>query len=247
MPTRSKFLVTFLLFALSSLALGCHSDVSTTEGEADAEPSSGDEAAPVPEDAVQIEGLMGTISADLVERGIEPRMGRFLRCFQDRYGSLDVLGGRFVMAFRIHTDGRVRWVYPSDSTVGDRETERCLLQVASGIHFHAPRGGEAEFSYPLSLDTADDVRPPLNWDEARVSSALSQGGSGLLSSCRPAGSRAAYRVTAYIMPGGRVQAAGAATDDSEAVDSLDCVAQAVRGWSMPDPGSYPAKVQFEIH
>jgi len=247
MQLRSNVPTTFLLLALSSVAFGCHSDAPATGGAGQGEPTSGDEEARPQHEAVQIEGLMGTISADTVERGIEPRMGRFLRCFQDRYGSLDVLGGSFVMSFRVHADGSVRWVFPSESTVGDRETERCLLHVASGIHFHAPHGGEAEFTYPLSLDTADDVRPPLNWDEARVSDALSTGGSGLLSSCRPAGSRAAYRVTAYVMPGGTVEAAGAATDDAEAIDSLDCVAQAVRGWSMPDPGSYPAKVHFEIH
>jgi hypothetical protein len=231
-----------------TLAIGaCGGESEPVESPNRAQESTrGGEAPAERQHAVQIEGLMGTISADMVERGIEPRMGRFLRCFQERYGSLEVLGGRFEMAFRIHTDGSVRWVYPSDSTIGDRETERCLLHVASGIRFHRPRGGEAEFSYPLSLDTAEDVRPPLNWDEARVSGALNEGGPGLLSSCRPAGSRATYRITAYIMPGGRVQAAGAATDDAEAVDSLDCVAQAVRGWSMPDPGSYPAKVHFEL-
>jgi len=235
------------VFLLSlALLLGCGGEPEVAETTHSDEASSGDEVTEAHHDAVQIEGLMGTISADMVERGIEPRMGRFLRCFQERYGSLEVLGGRFEMAFRIHVDGTVRWVYPSDSTIGDRETERCLLHVASGIHFHRPRGGEAEFSYPLSLDTAEDVRPPLHWDAARVGEALTEGGPALLSSCRPPGSRAMYRVTAYIMPGGAVQAAGAATDDAEAVDSLDCVAQAVRGWSMPDPGSYPAKVHFEV-
>ncbi|NOY90300.1 MAG: AgmX/PglI C-terminal domain-containing protein [Deltaproteobacteria bacterium] len=237
---------TSALLLLTLAAFGCGSDPEPVETVRVDEAGSGGEAPEARPDAVQIEGLMGTISADMVERGIEPRMGRFLRCFQERYGSLEVLGGRFEMAFRIHTDGSVRWVYPSDSTIGDRETERCLLHVASGIRFHRPRGGEAEFSYPLSLDTAEDVRPPLNWDEARVSDALIEDGPRLLSSCRPAGSRAAYHITAYIMPGGRVQAAGAATDDADAVDSLDCVAQAVRGWSMPDPGSYPAKVHFEL-
>ena len=245
---RNSRTITGLVFLLSLLALGCggSSEPAETTTRTDESTSGGEEQA-AHHESVQMEGLMGTISADMVERGIEPRMGRFLRCFQERYSSLEVLGGRFEMAFRIHTDGTVRWVYPSDSTIGDRETERCLLHVAAGIHFHRPRGGEAEFSYPLSLDTAEDVRPPLNWDEARVMDALSEGGPALLASCRPAGSRAHYSVTAYIMPGGRVQAAGAATDDAEAADSLDCVAQAVQGWSMADPGSYPAKVHFEVH
>lgn len=241
-----RFFLLSILFGLLAVLPACSSEPEPVEDNRAGEPTSGGEEAVAHHESVQIEGLMGTISADMVERGIEPRMGRFLRCFEDRYRSLEVLGGRFQMAFRIHTDGTVRWVYPSDSTLGDRETERCLLHVAAGIRFHPPRGGEAEFSYPLALDTAEDVRPPLNWDSARVSSVLVDGARALLASCRPAGSRATYRVTAYIMPGGTVQAAGAATDDADAAESLDCVAQAVRGWSMSDPGSYPAKVQFEV-
>lgn len=241
--TKTK-VAALLAFAVVA---ACGTEPAPVESTDSGEATSGGEETTAQRDAVQIEGLMGTISADHVERGIEPRMGRFLRCFQDRYGSLEVLGGRFEMAFRVHTDGTVRWVYPKDSTIGDRETERCLLHVAAGIHFHPPRGGEAEFSYPLSLDTAEDVRPPLNWDESRVDDVVAEGGPALLSRCRPAGSRASYRVTAYVMPGGHVQAAGAATDDPDAAEGLDCVADAVRGWDMPDPGSYPAKVHFEVH
>lgn len=191
------------------------------------------------DDGVAIEGLMGTISPMAVERGIEPRMGAFLQCFSERYHAVEVLGGHIELAFRIRTDGSVRWVYPRRSTIGDRATERCLVEQAARIRFSRPQGGEAEFAYPLELDPPDDVRPPLNWDSTYVEEHV---GARDVSSC----GRGSYSVTVYIAPGGRVLAAGASSEDQGAADHLDCVADAVSEWEMPDPGSYPAKVTFAI-
>ncbi len=188
------------------------------------------------DDGVAIEGLMGTISTMAVERGIEPRMGRFLRCFSERYHAVEVLGGHIELAFRIKTDGTVRWVYPRASTIGDRATERCLVEQAAGIRFSRPQGGEAEFAYPLELDPPEDVRPPSNWDATRVEEHVQSVSCG----------RGSYSVTMYIAPGGSVIAAGAAAGEQDSADNLDCVVDEVSGWDMPDPGSYPAKVTFAI-
>ncbi|MEM9070539.1 MAG: hypothetical protein AAGE52_18685, partial [Myxococcota bacterium] len=64
-------------------ALACGgSDGAETTAEETTETTSGNEQHQSEEDdGVAIEGLMGTISALAVERGLEPRMQRFLRCF----------------------------------------------------------------------------------------------------------------------------------------------------------------------
>ncbi len=41
-------------------------------------------------------------------------------------------------------------------------------------------------------------------------------------------------------------AVGASTSQQENAVNLDCVASAVSQWTMPDPGSYPAKVTFSL-
>ncbi len=225
-------------FVLMS-ACGGANEAETPAGEA--EETSGQEATHQQDDGAQIEGLMGTISSDAVNRAMEARMGRFLRCFQQRYEAVEVLGGAIDLAFRVRLDGTVLWVHPRASTIGDRETERCIVEAARGTRFSPPRGGEAEFSYPLTLDTPADVRPPLNWDASRVAEHVEQS-RGELVDCGPG----PYVVTLYIAPGGRVLAAGASTSDPERADDLDCVARLVAGWSMPDPGSYPAKVTFSL-
>ena len=50
----------------------------------------------------------------------------------------------------------------------------------------------------------------------------------------------------YIEPGGRVLAAGGSAPSAEAEPGLDCILERVRGWDMPDPGSYAAKVTFPV-
>ncbi len=234
----------------SALAAGCGGgggDEATTGDTAVDAPTQGGEqsAASSPEDDMQIEGILGTISQMAIEDGIQRNLGRITRCFSDRYHAIDVLGGEMEMSFRIKLDGTVRWVYLRRSTVGDRDTERCILNVLSRITFARPHGGEAEFSTPLTLDPPEDVRPPVAWPASRVASLVASAGPGLVSSCAATGE--GFHVTAYVAPGGQVIAAGAAVDHPEIVEPLDCVAAGVRSWTMPDPGSYPAKVTFDLH
>ncbi len=219
---------------------GCAGEEST-DAPAEVEETSGHERALARNDGAQIEGLMGTISSDAVERTMEARMGRFLRCFQRRHEAVEVLGGTIDLAFRVRVDGTVLWVYPRESTIGDRETERCILEAARSARFAPPRGGEAEFAYPLTLDTPPEVRPPLHWDASRVAAKVEEN-RGEIVDCGPG----PYTVTVYVAPGGQVLAAGASTTDPERADDLDCVARSVSTWSMPDPGSYPAKVTFSL-
>jgi hypothetical protein len=203
--------------------------------------SYGDEEEEVVDDGVEIEGLMGTLSSAEISRMLEPRMQRFAQCFSSRYGELELVGGEIELAFRVARDGSVLWVIPHASSIGDRITERCLLDAARSSRFPEPHGGEAEFRYPLAFDPPEDVRPPLNWDESRVSDQVATQARTV----RSCGS-GPVSVTVYIGRGGDVMAAGVATTDPEHADALDCVADAVREWTMPDPGSYPAKVTFEI-
>src|SRR5690606_38221140 len=109
--------------------------------------TSGSETRREREDGVQITGLMGTISREEVEDALNPRMPRFTRCFAQRLGDVEFLAGDIRMAFRISTEGTVLWVYPASSSIGDRETEQCVLGVARETRFPRPHGGEAEFAW----------------------------------------------------------------------------------------------------
>lgn len=204
----------------------------TAEEEAEADERAG----------IQIEGLLGTIPAEQVNMTLQPRTEGFARCFAQG-GDVEFLAGGIRLAFRIRTDGSVAWVYPSQTSIGHRAVERCIVERARGVRFPRPRGGEAEFTWGFSYDAPSDVRPPLNWDATRIASTIASNGAALVSQC---GGRRGFVVTAYVGSGGTVLAVGAAARDNESAEQLDCIAQGVSSWRMPDPGSYPAKVTFEL-
>lgn len=245
MTTYSKRMILALslggLAGLSGLA-GCGGADETHDEHHTDNHTTGHEAPPEPDDGLAIEGLMGTISEMAVSRALSPRMGRFAQCFAERYDDLDVVGGRIRFSFRLKTDGTVKWVFPQASTIGDRQTEACLVDVAQRTRFERPRGGEAEFTWPLAFDAPDDIRPPVNWEPTRAEDAVAAHGAEVRSSC----GRGPFIVTAYVNPGGEVKAAGVSTTEQTSAEGLDCVATAVAGWTMPDPGSYLAKVTFEL-
>lgn len=237
MPS-SRYLLVVCWLALGAACGG--SDPAPTEQPV-VPPSSGGENTRRSRPGVEISGTLGTIPTRAIDDRFEMKQQAFLRCFFDGSESLDVLGGSMEFYFRIANDGSVRWVIPRASTVGDRVTERCLLNLAGRMRFPAPQGGdEAEFAKSIEVDAAA-ARPPVNWDASRVS-ALVNGEAGALAAC--GGTQ--ITVTAYVAPGGTVLAAGVATRDEGSLAALDCVSDAVKRWQVPDPGSYPAKVTFSI-
>jgi hypothetical protein len=227
--------------AHAALALALVACGSSTEPQAQpsAQPTSGAEMhAPGP--GMQVTGLYGTISTHKVEMALEPKFPKFARCFAQGSERVEQIAGGMKFYFRVGLDGRVEWVYPRESSVGDRATEQCLLEVARGTRFPEPKGGgAAEVTWSFEIDANDDVRAPLAWEAAQVQDAVAQNRAAL-AAC----GQGAFSITTYIAPGGQVLSAGAAVDSPEAAERIDCVVDAVKSWSMPDPGSYPAKVTF---
>lgn len=228
-----------LLCASSLVACGGDQDEGAQQSQA---ASSGGERTPRDNPEVSITGLMGTIPRGDVQAALNPRMQRFSRCFEQRMGDNDLLSGIMELAFRISTEGSVLWVYPSESDVGDREVERCVVEVAQQTRFPRPRGGEAEFSWGFGFELPEDVRPPLAWNADSLGGRADEL-ADLAQRCEAEG---AFSVTAYVQPGGDVLTAGGSLPDAESTGVLDCIVEAVEAWQLPDPGSYAAKVSFQV-
>lgn len=235
--------IVYVLALTSGLAaLGCGGGSSeSTQTTTTTTATRHEEEQPLPEGA-SITGLMGTISQHAVQDTLEPRMDYFMHCFEQRLGTVRYLGGDIRMAFHIHLDGTVAWVYPAQSSLGDREVETCILGVAQRAHFPHPHGGEAEFSWGFSLDPPSDVRAPVTLSAGEADALIAEHGGDVHSQC----GSGQYQVTAYVQPGGAVLSAGVSTGSNDAAGNLDCVATAVRGWTFPDPGSYAGKVSFTL-
>jgi hypothetical protein len=193
---------------------------------------------------MQVEGILGTIPPRKIEATLQAKLPVFQRCFFEGTGEVEMLAGHMKFYFHVELDGRVAWVHPRGSSIGHRATELCLLRAAQQVRFPAPKGGgPAEFVWGFEIEPQSGVRAALPWPEAKVSRAVAAHHAEL-AACDVGDAH--YIVTAYVAPGGSVLAAGAAADSQAASEKIDCLLDAIRAWRLPDPGSYPAKVSFNL-
>jgi hypothetical protein len=232
---------TMQLLWCASLGLACGSHGSAAP--APGAQSSGEEApARAAADELSVVGLRGTLSQNEIQGALEPRMLKFAQCVQRRSEQLDVISGGMALEFHVALDGKVGSVYPRESSLGDREAERCVLALAQATRFPAPHGGEADFSWSFEVPPDDSVREPVALSAEDVAGVIVQNRALIDATC----GTGSYLVTAYIDPSGKVAAVGAAARDAPSALNLDCVTEAIENFVFASPGSYVAKVTFPL-
>ena len=165
----------------------------------------------------------------------------FARCVERGSAELDTFGGHAHIALRVKRDGQIRWAYLKDSTLGDRETERCVLGLVRQTTWPRPLSGEG------LADSTFDVEPrkePSLVDARRV-------GRGVLrarnqaSQCRH-GVPGTFRATVYLGKDGRVLSAGVAPPSEAGETVADCVAESLEGLPFGYTSARGAKTSFEL-
>lgn len=195
-----------------------------------------------PGEGMKVEGILGTIPQLRIEEVLEAKLPEFQRCFFEGTNQIASLGGHMKFYFRVGLDGRVQYVHPRGSSIGHRATELCLLSRAANARFPAPKGGgPAEFVWGFELEPATE---PQTLSAEQVMPAVDQHRPEL-SACG-VDDLGHYVVTAYIAPGGRTEAVGAAADSNEAAERIDCIVETVQSWPLTDPGESLAKVSFRL-
>lgn len=164
------------------------------------------------------------------------------QCQKQGIGRVEYLSGDYKMFLRIGEDGKVKYGWLEESSLGDRATEKCLLDAAFAASWPKPQGGEAEVRQGAGFN-AGDAREPTDWSGDKIMAAV--GGNANLKKCGASG----LQVTAYVEPegkDGKVVAAGASASSKDAAEKIDCVVDALKGMKTPSPGSYAAKVSFKL-
>ncbi|MET0340604.1 MAG: AgmX/PglI C-terminal domain-containing protein [Polyangiales bacterium] len=195
-----------------------------------------------PPDTFAVSGLRGTLSQQEIDGALRPKLRGMLGCIQQRRDDLEALAGGVTLAFHVATDGRVVSVHPSESSLGDRETERCIVGIAQATRFPPPHGGEADFSWPLEVDPDAEVRAPVALEPDRAATVVRSRAAALLADC----GGGQFVVTMYVRPDGSVAAAGAAAPDGATDPQLDCVTAGLRAWTLASPGSYLGKLSVAL-
>jgi hypothetical protein len=150
----------------------------------------------------------------------------------------ETFGGRFVVSLRIDRAGGVRHAHLSESTLGDREAERCVLDVVRSATWPKPLSGEGLASKSFEVEPATQ---PAELRAERFGVAVRAAAQRALQ-CSDRG----FVATAYVGPGGTVASAGVATRDPESEADADCVVEAIRSVRFGGGRARIGKVVFAL-
>jgi hypothetical protein len=200
------------------------------------------DAAPVPEKIdtgpTSMESEIGGLNEEAMDAAFNSL--DVTRCVEQHSVSLDQLGGELKLKLRIDRRGSARWAYLSRSTLGDRDAEKCVLDLVKAKSWPRPLGGEGIAEKEFTIDPrAEPVALDERRSQAPIAHARAEAGK-----CRR-GVPGSFFATVYLQPDGKVLAAGVSVPSERGEDVADCVVEAVRKVRFRGAPK-PAKLSFEI-
>lgn len=188
-----------------------------------------------------VQGEQGGMNQEAVEKRFGELTRPILDCVAEGAGRVKEIGGHFALSLRVGVDGRVLSGYLSESTLGDRATELCVLDVARGAEWPKPVGGPGQAQKSFDVDPGVE---PVVWKPEKVKTVLRT----LAEKTAPCkrGVRGALVTTAYVKPNGQVAAVGVAAPSADADEAIQCVIDHVKKARFGSPGRRAAKLTFEL-
>jgi hypothetical protein len=237
MPLRVAMLAWLALPFL--LSLGC-SEATPAPKTADEKP----EAETPHRKGMAMSSEIGGLDEDRVDAAFQSSLSGLQRCLQQGSTRVEFLGGSVSFFIQIDAAGKVDSAYLEKSTLGDRDTEKCMLDALRAKKWPKPVGGEHGLARKsFDFDPPNDVRAPADYDEGHLSRGLDKI-SGKLASCKSG--KGSYEATMYVATDGSVMSAGVTPPNGDGEDAVDCLVSTLKGASFPSPGSWPAKVTFTL-
>jgi hypothetical protein len=192
-----------------------------------------------------VTGEIGALDEDKVTQAFQDSVKDLQSCLAKGAKRVEFLGGSVAFFVKIDQHGKIAHAHLEQSSLGDRETEKCMLGALSNHSWPAPLGGEMGIARKgFDFDPPNDVRPPIEWPAERASSAL-KARSSAIQKCKGSAS-GSFHATLYVDTSGAVLAAGVAPPDEQGEGAVDCLVGVLKETRFPSPGSWPAKVQTEL-
>lgn len=223
--------------------------------------------------SMEIQGEVGGLDGEQVADTFANSGSELTRCWQQGTGRLDALAGSIAFFLRIGQGGKVVHVQPEKSTLGDRQTERCMLEVLRAQRWPRPVGGKTGIARgSMEFETSGDVRSPRQVPSEEFATML-QASEAELGECkRDAATRfsaTVYLKRDYLEPSdggadaegnggadagtdadagpievGRAIAVGLASKNETNDEVFDCLVGVLESAVYPTPGSAMAKGSF---
>jgi hypothetical protein len=190
-------------------------------------------------------GQLGSLDEGKVNQTFATLAPRFEQCLSQGSSRVEFLGGHVKFFIRIALDGNAKWAYFAESTLGDRDTERCMLDAAKNARWPLPQEGEGQAQRAFEFDPSPDVREAVPWAADRISKSLGSVRAKLGQCAHRAPGK--YHATVYVQTNGTAMAAGVAPPDERGeTGAVDCMVDVIKSMRFPSPGSWPAKVTFDV-
>ncbi len=187
---------------------------------------------------------IGGLDEDKVDEAFSKSLGSLQKCLAAGAQRVEFLGGSVSFFLKIDGSGTVDHAHLEQSTIGDRDTEKCMIDALRKRSWPKPVGGEHGLARKsFDFDPPNDVRPPTEWSSSEVEKGLSKV-SSKLHDCNHG--KSGFSATLYVGTDGNVLAVGATPPDEAGEDAVDCIVDALKSASFPSPGSWPAKVTLQL-
>jgi hypothetical protein len=188
---------------------------------------------------------IGGMNEDDVDATFNASVKGLQRCIDSGAKRVEFLGGSVAFLLKIDGSGKVSNAYLEHSTLGDRTTERCMLDALSAKSWPKPVGGAHGLARKsFSFDPPNDVRPPTTWDDHDAAPGLKKIASDV-GKCKQ-GRSGPFEATLYVGTNGKVMSASVTPPDEGGEAALDCLVGVLESASFPSPGSWPAKVTLQL-
>lgn len=187
-----------------------------------------------------MEQELGSIDPGDVEKAFAKIQPSLSSCHKAALKRIDFVAGDVKLFVRLDRQGKVRYAYFEESSLGDFAFEQCLLKALATAPWPVPDGGEAEIRKGFGFDPADG-RPPTAWGPEKVLPAIEE--SKDVAKCKE-GIEGQFVATLYVQPdgkAGKVESAGLAVPSVEGAARAQCIVDALKELSLPSPGSWVAK------
>ncbi|HET9929191.1 MAG TPA: AgmX/PglI C-terminal domain-containing protein [Polyangiaceae bacterium] len=195
--------------------------------------------------AVGVASEIGGMNEERVDATFKRSLDALQECLNKGSERVEYLGGSVAFFVRVNSEGKAEHVHLERSTLGDRQTEKCMLSTLRARRWPKPVGGMNGLARKsFEFDPPSDVRPPIDWDPENVKKGLDKI-SDKLTECKE-GDSGKFEATMYVSAEGSVLAASVTPPDEAGESSVDCLVDALRSASYPSPGSWVAKVSFSL-
>lgn len=224
---------------LLALVSGCGGPAANNEG---AKTGGSDDPHPHKGGSASFESEVGALDQEKVQDTLNRTSGKLTSCFHDGLRRVSFMGGEIRFALRIDQEGKANVAYMKESTLGDRDTEACMLKALRGATWPSPVGGrEGLADGGFAFDPSPDERPPVALDAERLGKDLPKAKSAI-ASCQQSAGAGPLAATMYIDTDGKPMSVGVAVSDAKGEEAASCVVDALRSMTFASPGSYAAKV-----